>query len=312
MGASPRARGADGWQQRTEPLLSTDVTVLLPPGAPAEGFEQAFRAVAAVGDYANEWRPGSPLAQLNDRAGADVAVPPPLEALLRQAVGVAAVTDGAFDPTWAALAGLWDFREGRIPSQAALAGRLPLVDYRRVRLGPGHARLGPGQRVGLGAIAKGWALDRAADALLALGIKDALLLAGGQVLGLGTRDGAPWRVGLENPRPTPDAPLLGRLVLAGARESVSTSADTVRYFERDGVRYAHILDPRTGWPARLTRSATVVARDAAAADALSTACYVLGPAACLARVASAPGVRGVVIVDDQGAVQVSPGLALAP
>jgi len=258
----------------------------------------------------SEWKEGSPLSAVNRAAGeAPVAVPPELFALLERSLEIARATDGAFDPSWAALWGLWDFRAEtpKVPDVDRVAERAGLVDYRRVELDP-QARTvflpERGMKLGLGAIGKGYALDRAAGLLEARGLHDFLLVGGGQVLARGKKGDRSWRIGVRDPRGGP-RDLFARVDVSGA--SLSTSADSESFFLVDGVRYHHILDPRTGWPSKGLRSVTVVHQDATLADALSTAVMVLGRERGI-EVAKKLGAE-LLLVDAEGEVVFTPGLA---
>lgn len=296
-------------ETRSLPLMGTVFDVSLPAGRP-DAFDAVFAIFKDVDDKMSEWREGSPLAEINRAAGARaVAVPADLRALLHRSVELAALTDGAFEPTWAALWGLWDFKakEPKLPSPDAVAAAVKLIDHRGVTIddAAGTVRLArPGMKIGLGGIAKGWALDRAAEALRARGITSFLLSAGGQVYAGGKNGAAMWKVGVRDPRGGPDEFFA---VIEVADASVSTSGDYERFFERDGVRYHHILDPKTGMPSRGLRSATVIAADATLADALSTAVMVLGRERGLALVERLPGVQALV-VDDHGRIGASTNL----
>ena len=226
---------------------------------------------------ASEWRPGSGIAELNRFGAAELD--PDTAALLARSLELAALTDGAFDPTWAAYWGAWDFERARRPSPEQLRERAERVGYERVLLEGGRAEVEPETLVGLGGIAKGWALERAAEALEAEGHEDFCLRAGGQVLTRGQREGRPWVVGVQHPRG--EGALLSLELGDG---SLSTSGDYERFFVAEGRRYHHVLDPATGWPAAGVASATVLSADAADADALSTALMVMGPARGLALV----------------------------
>ena len=299
--ASPRTFEAE--------LMSTRIQVVLPDDAAAEPDAAAvFGLFREVERDANEWREGSPLARVNAAAGGEaVAVPARTWALIQRAVALGAETEGAFDLTWAALWGLWDFNVPALPDPAAVQARLPLIDYRRVELVDGTVRLPvAGMRIGLGGIAKGWALDLANQLLRARGRTDFLLSAGGQVYAAGHRDGeaSPWRVGVRDPRGGPEDLVA---VLAVADASVSTSGDYERYFMLDGIRYHHILDPHTGMPARGLRAATVVSPDATQADALSTSLMVLGAERGLA-LARKLGVEALTI-DAEGVIRQTAGLS---
>lgn len=159
-------------------------------------------------------------------------------------------------------------------------------------------------KIGLGGIAKGYALERAGKLLRERGFEDFLVVSGGQVYARGTRGGRAWRVGVRDPRGEREE-IFATLPLAGG--SLSTSADNESFFVIEGVRYHHILDPQTGWPSKGPRSATVLAADPTLADALSTAVMVLGRERGLA-VAERLG-AGALTIDEHGEVAMTPELA---
>ena len=307
------AAPAPSFAHREAEIMATRIAVDLPDGPEAERLAQTvfatFREVEAT---MNEWKAGSPLAEVNRHAGVQsVAVPTDLLACLRAGVEISRRSGGAFSVTWAALWGLWDFRAPHPvpPDPARIAARLPLIDDALVEIDEAAGTVGlprPGMVIGLGGIAKGWALDRAGAALRTSGLRDFLISAGGQILAAGhSPSGQPWRVGVRDPRGVPE----DWFVLVEAKDaSVSTSGDYERFFLHEGRRYHHILDPKTGMPSVGLRAATVIAPDATLADGLSTAVMVLGADRGLALVAGYPGVE-VVMVDGKGQVLTSPGLA---
>jgi len=301
----------DGFVSFAGEAMATRWELLLPAGAESErAAEECLALYAALDRELSEWREGSPLSAVNHAAGvAPVAVPEELFRLVERSVELGRATEGAFDVSWAALWGLWDFRakEPRLPDPRQVAERLARVDFRRIVLDPAARTIllpESGMKLGLGAIGKGYALDRAAALLEARGYRDLLLVGGGQVLARGRRGERPWRIGVRDPRGGP-RDLVARIDVSG--QSLSTSADNESYFEIDGVRYHHVLDPRTGWPAKGLRSATVVHPDATLADALSTALLVLGRERGL-EVAGELGAEALVI-DAEGDLAFTPGLA---
>lgn len=291
----------------TTDVMSTTLSVTLPAGEGAEEQAEAvFGVFREVEARMSEWKESSPLSAVNRHAGGEaVAVPADLRLVLRRAVETAEMTDGAFDPTWAALWGLWDFRaeEPAVPEAAEVARRAALVDWRELEIDDdaGTVRLAQeGMMLGLGGIAKGHALDRSAALLRQRGVESFLLVAGGQVVAGGARRTAegsrPWRVGVRDPR-GPEEDFFAWLDLTDA--SASTSGDYESYFVLDGVRYHHVLDPRTGRPARSgLASATVVSADATLADALSTALVVMGEERGLALVEELDGTEALVVTRD--------------
>jgi thiamine biosynthesis lipoprotein len=236
-----------------------------------------------------------------------VRLPEDLLDLLETSKRISAETDGAFDVTWAALWGLWRFDGSeRVPTREEVATKLALVGWRDLEIdrpaGTAYLRR-EGMAVGLGAIGKGYALDLCARELRSRGYADFLLYAGGQVYAAGQKPVGPWQIGVQDPR-GPPGEFFATLSLRDA--SASSSGDYERFFIKDGVLYHHIIDLRTGYPARASRSATVLAKDATWADALSTTCFILGPERALALAHRLH--FEVLLVDAAGRVQVSDGM----
>ena len=271
-----------------------------------EAIEAAFAEVAREEALFSEYRAGSDISAVNRSAGgAPVAVDPEVFALLQRALWASRATGGAFDVTFAACGGLWSIRERRVPDDRSLAACLANVGFRKVRLDERQSSVflpEPGMRVGLGGIAKGYGVDRAVELLLARGFRNLVVDGGGDLRVEGTDIDGPWSVNIAHPRRGGE--VFDTLHLS--RGAIVTSGDYLRYFERDGVRYHHILDPATGRPAARSMAVTVVAPTATDADALATGLFVLGPEAGLARIASMPGVEALYFSPD-GRVVASPG-----
>jgi thiamine biosynthesis lipoprotein len=297
---------------RSRAMMGTVFRVMvLPEGrrdAAGEAAEMVLDEAARIELMTSEWKPKSALSKVNARAGAEaVEVPTELFEVLRRAVDLAVVSDGAFDPSWAALWDLWRFdRPPRVPSRDEVLARLPLVNYRHVLLDPDARSVflrRQGMLLGLGGIAKGYSLDRGAALLRERGFRNFIIYGGGQVYASGARGPRPWRVGIQDPRNT----VRWFAVLELRDASLSTSGDYEHFFIVGGVRYHHILDLRTGFPARGCRSVTVLASDGMTADALSTAAFVLGPKSGLRLLRQFAVAEGVV-VDDENRVHISEGL----
>jgi len=293
------------------------VTAVHPDAAAArEAVDAAYAEIERIEAMISSWRETSETSAVNRAAGGDpVAVSPELFGLIRRSLEVSKLTGGAFDVTFAGVGKLWDI-EGhttRVPPPEALAAALETVDYRLVELDPEGrtVRLGrPGMRIGFGAIGKGFAANRAVHVLKERGVTGALVDAGGDLVAFGRQeDGTPWTVGIADPTPRGqrrrEGGVFGRLNVSD--QAVVTSGDYERYVEIDGVRYAHILDPRTGWPVRGVSSVTVICPDGELADALATSVFVLGPEEGLALVDRLRGVEALVI-DDEGQIRVSANL----
>jgi thiamine biosynthesis lipoprotein len=279
-------------------LMDTLATLTLfdvPEERAAGVFAAAFAALEAV-DREMARMPETPLRQLNEAGRGKVSSS--VAEVLTAALAWARRTQGSFDPTVAPLLDLWDIPSGPHPppDASAVAKTRARVDWRRV-VWDGAARevdLG-GTDLDFGGIAKGYAIDRAAEALRAAGVANFLLNVGGDLYLAGSKGKAPWRVGLQHPR-DPDAFLR---VVAPVEGALVTSGDYERTYLWEGQRIHHILDPRTGYPARHCQSVTVWAATALDADALATAVFVLGPKDGLALLKTRPPAEGLV-VDAEG------------
>lgn len=257
-----------------------EVTVVGPDSASSEAAARAaYREVVLVDSLMSLYRPESELTRLNARAGwGPMAVSQPLWSVISAALDWGRRSGGAFDITVGPLVRLWGFLDGGgpLPDSSEVEALLPLVGSERVELEAEGRRVclpGSGMIIDLGGIAKGYAVDRAVGALQARGVRAGLINLGGNigVVGVPPGEGA-WSVGITHPRE--EAGLLGTVRLT--RGAIATSGDYERFFVADGVRYSHILDPRTGWPVSERVSVTVWAPTGLAADALSTALFVLG------------------------------------
>jgi FAD:protein FMN transferase len=297
------AAGPVALVSETRPAMGSVATVTIATAEPSRApiaIEAAFAIFDRVEWSMNEWRPDSPLSVLNARAGQGwVALPGDLCEALALAKAGAERTGGSFDPTWAALGDLWRFDGATTapPADDAVRARCALVDHRGLTLRPRaaggcEARLArAGMRVGLGGIAKGWALDTAARALLSLGFGDFLLQAGGDLYAAGHRGDAPWQVAIRDPR---GGPLDALAALDVSDRAFSTTGDYEHAFEAAGQRYHHVIDPRTCRPAPASRAATILARSAVDAEILGKAVFIEGGAAGLAR-AEASGAAALVV-----------------
>jgi len=240
---------------------------------------EALELVAHLEDQLTIYRDTSEVASINARAATDaVVVEEGLFGLLTRAVELYEWTGGGFDITAGRLSKIWGFyrRQGRMPSAEEVTAALATVGTRHLQLDAAARSvrfLQPGLELNLGAIGKGYALDRAADALVSSGIGDFLIHGGNSsVLARGNGASPGWSVAFRHPL-KPDV-RLAEFILCN--QALGTSGSGTQFFHYQGQRYGHILDPRTGWPADQVLSATVIAPTAEQADALSTAFYVLG------------------------------------
>ncbi len=263
------------------------ITVAAPESPEVLAAVQAgFAEVERLEQLLSEWRPDSQVSLVNRRAGeAAVAVDPELFEVARRAHRISRLSGGAFDVTFQALGGLWDFKAAQphLPDPDEIARRVKLVDYRQVVLDPEARTIflkKKGMAMGLGGIAKGYVVDRVSAVLAQRGFPDHLVIAGGDLYAAGTRGDRKWRIGVRHPK---HRGIHATLELQDA--GVATSGNYEKFFFLDGVRYHHLLDPKTGRPARGVSSVTVIAPSAAEADAWATALFVLGVEPGLAKAA---------------------------
>ena len=272
-------------------------------------FDAAIHEMDRIENEMSEWREGTPISMVNQEAGKEtVSVPQELLNVISAAQKISELSDGAFDISWASMRGIWIFAKGkeRIPTSEELKEKLPLVNYKYIEIDEVKKTVflkKPGMAIGLGAIAKGYAVDRAMQVLVNSGIKNAIVKAGGDMRVQGTDDGKPWEIGIKHPRNKDK--LLASLPLSNI--SISTSGDYERFFIKDGVLYHHIMNPRTGYPAKDCQSVTILAPDTMTSDALSTAVFVLGPEKGMKLIKTLPGIQGI-IVGSNGEVTYSPGI----
>jgi thiamine biosynthesis lipoprotein len=286
--SSAAASTADSYLvQLSRPAMACRFEITLNAGQHDEGSEAALAALDRIEELESQltvYRDTSEIAHINQLAADQpVQVEPQLFDLLQMAVRLSAETGGAFDITSGPLTRIWGFyrRNGAIPAPCELSTAMQSVGSRYLALDAEHRTvrfLRRGMELNLGAIGKGYALDRAAQTMAAAGVSN-FLVHGGQssVLARGSRGQAAsggWSVGIGHPL-NPER----RLAEVWLRDrALATSGASHQFFRHQGKRYGHILDPRTGRPAEGVLSSTVLAPTAAEADALSTAFYALGVA----------------------------------
>ncbi len=294
-------------------------------GESAEKSQQALAAVLAEFDRLHRmlhaWQP-SELTALNEaivRGERDIAVSPELTFILKDAAAIAAQSDQLFNPAIGNLVALWGFHSDEFKPQLPEAAAVEAAVKARPRMsdlsfaGERASSRNRAVQLDLGGYAKGYALDRAAGILRGQGVNNALINIGGNIMALGDKGGQPWRVGIQHPRAA--APLATLELRDG--EAVGTSGDYQRYFEVDGKRYCHLLDPRSGRPAEGTQAVTVLIpprmgapqgdflRGAGAlSDAASKPLFIAG-AAEWRGLARRLGVEQALLIDGKGVMQVT-------
>ncbi|HVX96551.1 MAG TPA: FAD:protein FMN transferase [Polyangia bacterium] len=296
-------------------VMGTQATITLWTADEARA-EKAFVAARAELDRVErlmtdwerpEWAP-SDVVRINKAAGkAPVKVDAETLAVIEESLEMSRRSGGAFDITFAAMKGLWKFDEdleAKVPPKEELERRRKLINWRDVVVDR-RARTvklrRPGMRLGLGGIAKGYAVDRCVGVLRAQGFTDFMVQAGGDLYVAGQKGAASWMVGVRDPRGGP-RDIIARMPIKD--HAFSTAGDYERSFLLDGRRYHHIIDPKTGYPATASREVTIYAPTAFLADALDDSVFILGPEKGLALVEGLPDC-GALIVDAHNQVWLS-------
>ena len=268
-----------------------------------------FAEIRRLEELLSTWIPTSELSRVNAAAGVmPVPVSPETLTVVQRAIQAAEMTDGGFNIAIGPAVDAWRVTESQhIPTESELDALRPLVDLQAV-----HANLREqtiylektGMRIDVGGIGKGYAADQAVDALRRAGAVAGVVALSGDIKTFGRLPGGKmFPVGIQHPRE--DGSVLAWIDLQD--EAISTAGDYERFFERDGVRYHHTLDPRTLQPARACQSVTVIAPEGVWADGLDTGIFVMGPERGMKLVEQLPNIEAI-IVDAEGRLLVSSGL----
>ena len=303
-----------GWLKREEAIMGTSIVCELWADERAAG-EAAITAVMdemrRIDRTMSPHKEDSELSRINrDAHAAAVPVSVEMARLIVRAAEFSELSGGAFDITYAAVGHLYDYRNRIRPSDEELEKARAAVGWRGLVL-DSQARTvrfaRPGMRIDLGGFAKGHAVDNATAILRRRGVAHAMVSAGGDSRVIGDRRGRPWTIGVRDPR----NPGKVAAMLPLEDVSISTSGDYERYFDAEGTRFHHLIDPATGKSPREIQSVTILADDGLTCEALSKIVFVLGVERGMALVETQSGVDAV-IVDAAGALHFSSGLLAPP
>ncbi|MET0379448.1 MAG: FAD:protein FMN transferase [Spongiibacteraceae bacterium] len=289
------------WFSDTRAIMGTAVSVELwmdDAAAAQAAIDAVMAEMQHVDTSMSPYIETSELAKIN-REGSrhPVKISAEMMSLLQHSLHYSRLTDGAFDISFASVGYLYDYREHIQPTQQQIDSHLDAIDYRAIKLDPDKSTvhfMKPGMRIDLGGIAKGYAVDRGADILLARGVKNAIVTAGGDSRIIGDKRGRPWLVGVKNPRDRDKVAVLLPLV----DTAISTSGDYERYFMDGDRRVHHILNPKTGKSASDVQSVSVLAPRGFDTDPLTKVFFVRGLTAGMTLIDSLPGVDAIVIGSD--------------
>lgn len=298
------------WYERLDAIMGTRIAVEVwsdDPAAGAAAIDAVIAEMHRIDELMSVYKPESQLSAVNrDAAQGPVKVDPELARLVSRALEFSELSGGAFDITYASVGYLYDYREHKHPTEAQIQAALPAVNWRHVVVAPVASTIHfrkPGVRIDLGGIAKGHAVDSSIAILKARGVTNATVTAGGDSRILGDRRGRPWIVGIRHPDDR--SRVIARIPLEDS--AISTSGDYERFFDEDGVRYHHIIDPKTGKSPHGVRSVTVIAPTSTLAEGLTKSVFIMGPAHGIALVESQAD-SDAVVVTAEGKVLYSKGL----
>mgnify|MGYP001821088359 CR=1 FL=1 len=301
--------------KRTLKLMGNrfDITVVASDTIHANTYKDlAIEEISRIEKLISSWDPNSQTSEINRKAGIQaVTVDRELFQLIERSIAISKLTDGAFDISYASMDRIWKFDGSmtEMPSEAQIKESVEKVGYQNIILDPINSTVflkKSGMKIGFGAIGKGYAADQAKKLLIEKGVIAGIINASGDMNTWGKQvDGNDWKVAITNPMDKNKA--FG--ILPIKEGAVVTSGNYEKYVTFIGSRYSHIIDPRTGYPAKGILSVTVFAPKAELADALATSVFVLGIETGLNRIDQLPKIE-CIIVDDLGAIHKSKNIEI--
>lgn len=263
----------------SRPLLGTiiNLTLIADAGSAAKASSAAFDEIRRIEDLMSPYRQNSDIYNVNKYAGMKaVKISSETFSIISKSAEVSDETDGAFDITFASMGGIWNYKDKNFtpPSSLKIKSLLYLVNYKNIELLQDNSVKFkfPGTKIGLGAIAKGYAVKKAVEVMKSHGVESGIAEEGGDLQVFGRKFREKWKTGLVHPRKKE----IFLSIDLDDMESIATSGDYERFAEYKGRRYHHILDPKTGMPAETFSSVSVICKDPVDADAYATAIFVMG------------------------------------
>lgn len=297
-------RGGESYT-RTLKLMGSRFDITVVANNEEEGnkyIDMAVAEISRIEKLISSWDPNSQTSEINRHAGiSPIKVDPELFQLIERAIRISKLTDGAFDISYASMDKIWKF-DGtmtKMPSAEEIQASVSKVGFRNIQLDTENSTVFlklAGMKIGFGAIGKGYAADKAKALLMEKGVTAGIINASGDMNTWGNQpNGEDWKVAIVNPMNKNKV----FAVLPLHQGAVVTSGDYEKYVTFNGVRYTHIINPQTGYPATGIISATVFAPKAELADALATSCFVMGIDVALNRINQLPNVE-CILIDDNG------------
>ncbi|MEI7423641.1 MAG: FAD:protein FMN transferase [Prolixibacteraceae bacterium] len=274
----------------------------------------AAHEVSRIEHLISEWDSTTQISEVNRNAGIKpVKVDKEVFDLIVRSIKISELTDGAFDITWASMNQIWKFDGSmkQLPSKEEVAAAASKIGYKNIILNKQDETVFlklKGMRLGFGGIGKGYSADKSAELLKSLGVKGGIINASGDLTTWGRQpDGKPWMIGITNPFNKDK--VFSWFAFEGG--SIGTSGDYENFVEFNGIRYTHIIDPRTGWPVHGIVSVTLFGPNAELSTALTKAIFVMGKDVGLNVIRQLKGLE-YVVVDDQGKIFKSDHIKLDP
>jgi len=301
--------------KRTVKLMGSrfDITVVAQDSATANAYiDTAVTEISRIEKLISSWDENSQTSEINKYAGKKpVQVDAELFNLIERAIGISRLTDGAFDISYASMDRIWKFDGSmtEMPSDEEIKSSVARVGYKNIELNKSDTTVFlklEGMKIGFGAIGKGYAADRAKALLMAKGVESGIINASGDMNTWGKQpNGSEWKVAITNPLDKNKVFAL----LPITNGAVVTSGNYEKYVNLNGVRYTHIIDPRTGYPSTGIISVTVFAPKAELADALATSVFVMGKDAGIDRINQLPQIE-CIIIDELGNITKSENIEI--
>ena len=290
-----------------------DITVVAQNDTEGNQFiDVAVSEISRIEKMISSWDPKSETSEIIKNAGIKpVKVDKELFDLIERAIKISELTDGAFDISYASMDKIWKFDGSMksLPTNEEIESSVEKVGYKNIILDPENQTVFlkvPGMRIGFGAIGKGYSADKSKQLLISMGVEAGIINASGDLCTWGTQpDGSSWLVGITNP-------LNKNKVFSWFpldNNAVVTSGNYEKYVVLNGVKYSHIIDPRTGWPAQGLVSVSIFAPKAELADALATSVFVMGRETGLDFINQLPNIE-CVMVDEYGKIYTSENIKL--
>ena len=276
-----------------------------------DAADAGFAEIKRLESLMSHYQDSSDVSKINKGAGMEpVMVSPEVIEVVETSRRISEMSSGAFDITMGVLGSVWHFTkddggEPLPPASEEVTPLLKLVNFNQVIVDRDALTVKlakEGMRINLGGVAKGYIVSKAVDIVKRKGIKKGIIQAGGDMFMFNETDDKPFRIGIRNPRE--ENKVVGTIDITNG--ATATSGDYERFFIKDGVRYHHIIDPKTGFPAAKVQSVTIVAKDGTTADAVSTAVFVMGKEEGMKLIEKLPDAEGL-IIDADGNITMSSG-----